>query len=535
MSSVIFQPLLHDPLGWKSSPTTYADTFKWRKYRSTSKDKKISTYGQQYQKQLRKQQEQQKLQQTNTCLSSTTNEEQIIQWPTPTKKNEENRGVTPVSYRCSSSKTAPAIIDEHSVPVVENKQRSASTNREATCGSRASQRSQTALAAAEETYRSTTSLEARRSPKEEKEKVITDSNNDNSRHWLTYPNPKTPQYLIDIKQRLGQLKIPSTLVRPTSATNLSGERQQKACLPIQRSESSISQGQQHKSADQRHFLDFNLPETPNELRAARHRLEKHRYNPSIDNYPSRPHTCPAQTSDISKTLTPPITVESKDEQLPPIQTTQIKDDAWTNDEENKTEENEASSIMIQPVDVDGLPNEYVEALETANIAQEEYLKNLKTNGEKKPDNCVYRLPSMSSDNKNGSFIAYRNQQQSTTPPNNNLIRENDFGTWVRNATDKERESAMKILHEVLNQPVMGYDIPTKQQTLFKQAPTPPPVRTSSATRRLGRTRTHQRIQCEICEKQLIKRHVWDLSRSDALTCPHQVQTIKAPIIPVRAS
>ncbi|CAF3397132.1 unnamed protein product [Rotaria sp. Silwood1] len=535
MSSVIFQPLLHDPLGWKSSTTTYADTFKWRKYRSTSKDKKISAYGQQYQRQLRKQQEQQKLQQTNSCLSSTTNEEQIIQRVIPTKKNEENREVTPISYRCSSSKTAPAIIEDHSVPIVENKQRSASTNREATYGSRASQRSQTALAAAEEICRPATSLEARRSPKEEKEKVITDPNNDNSRHWLTYPNPKTPQYLIDIKQRLGQLKIPSKLARPTSATNLSGDRQQKTCLPIQRSETSISQRQQQKSADQQHFLDFNLPETPNELRAARHRLEKHRYNPSIDNYPPRPQTCPAQTSDISKPLTSSIIVESKDEQLPPIQTTQITDNAWTNDEENKTEENEASSIMIQPVDVDDLPNEYVEALETANIAQEEYLKNLKANGEKKPDSFVYRLPSVSSENKNDSFIAYRSQQQSTTPTNNNLIRGNDFGTWVRNATDKERESAMKILHEVLNQPVMGYDIPTKQQTLFKQAPTPTPVRSLSATRKLGRTRTHQRIPCEICEKQLIKRHLWDLSRSDTLTCPHQTQMIKAPIIQVRAS
>ncbi|CAF0951670.1 unnamed protein product [Rotaria sordida] len=534
MSSVIFQPLLHDPLGWKSSNTTYADTFKWRKYRSTSKDKKISTYGQQYQKQLRKQQ--QKLQQPNAYLSSTTNEEQIIQRVIPTKKDEENQRVTPVSYRCSSSKTAPAIIDENSVSIIEYKQRSASNNREATCGSRGSQRSQTAPDAAEETCRPATSLEARRSPKEEKEKIISDPNNDNSRHWLAYPNPKTPEYLIDIKQRLGQLKIPSTLVRPTSATNLSSERQQKTCLPIQRSESSVLQRQQRQSVEQQHFLDFNLPETPNELRAARHRLEKHRYNSSIDNYPPRPQTCPAHTNVIVKPLTPPITVESKDEQLPPIQTTQIKDDAWINDEENKLEGNETSSIMIQPIDVDGLPNEYVEALETAYIAQEEYLKSLKINSEKTPDNFVYRLPSVSFDNKNESFIAYRNQQQSTTPPpNNNLIRENDFGTWVRNATDKERESAMKILHEVLNQPVMGYDIPTKQQTLFRQAPVPPPARTSSATRKLGRTRTHQRIPCDICEKQLIKRHLWDLSRSDTLTCPHQTQTTKAPIIQVRAS
>lgn len=70
---------------------------------------------------------------------------------------------------------------------------------------------------------------------------------------------------------------------------------------------------------------------------------------------------------------------------------------------------------------------------------------------------------------------------------------------------------MKILQDVLNQPVNGYDEPTKTKSVFKQPPAPPPVRASSATRKLGRTRTQHRFPCEICEKLLIKRHVWDLS------------------------
>ncbi len=65
---------------------------------------------------------------------------------------------------------------------------------------------------------------------------------------------------------------------------------------------------------------------------------------------------------------------------------------------------------------------------------------------------------------------------------------------------------MKILHDVLNQPIMGYDIPNKQSV------PPASKRTHSASRKLGRTRTHQRIPCEICEKQMIKHHVWNLSR-----------------------
>ncbi|CAF4690466.1 unnamed protein product, partial [Rotaria magnacalcarata] len=63
-----------------------------------------------------------------------------------------------------------------------------------------------------------------------------------------------------------------------------------------------------------------------------------------------------------------------------------------------------STIMLQPVDVDSYPNDYVEAVEAANRAQEEYFRNLNTNDEKKPENCVYRLPAMPTDYKNDSFV-----------------------------------------------------------------------------------------------------------------------------------
>jgi hypothetical protein len=72
---------------------------------------------------------------------------------------------------------------------------------------------------------------------------------------------------------------------------------------------------------------------------------------------------------------------------------------------------------------------------------------------------------------------------------------------------------MKTLNDVLNKPIMGYDIPTKQQTVFKTSPLSSSLRTKSATRKLGRTRNpHRRIPCEICEKELIKRHIWNLNR-----------------------
>lgn len=72
---------------------------------------------------------------------------------------------------------------------------------------------------------------------------------------------------------------------------------------------------------------------------------------------------------------------------------------------------------------------------------------------------------------------------------------------------------MKILNEVLNQPIMGYDIPKQRSSSLKKPSSAPGSRTNSATRKLGRTRNpHKRIPCEICEKALIKHHVWNLSR-----------------------
>ncbi|CAF2704610.1 unnamed protein product [Rotaria sp. Silwood2] len=516
MSSVIFQPLLHDPLGWKPSNSTYTDHYKWRKYRSTSKDKKVSTYGQKYQRQLQKQQQKQ----TNQCLLVASNEEQTNNSVIVVKKPEDNQD-RPASHRSTSSK-APVII-------VEYKQRPTTANEDTNCQSKASQRSQSALPNIEERTRPLTAPETRQTLKEEKEKPPIDPNNDNSRHWLTYPNPRTPDYIIDIRKRLGQLKIPSTLARPSSASNVSVQQQQTP-QPTIRPLSASTQIQHKKQTndDQHHFITYHPPETPDDLRAIRYRLDKHRYNSSIDNYPPRPKTCPVRVHDTPKPITPK---ESDNEQIQ-VQVQTPKNDIWIVEEDKPSNalDVESPSILIQMVDCDGLPNEYVEALETANVAQEEYLRSLKMDVERRPENPVYRLPSMLPENKSDSIVTYPNQQQSTTM--NNQLRQlartsqNDFGVWVRNATDKERASAMKILHDVLNQPIIGYENQTKQKPVFKQAPAPPPVRTSSATRKLGRTRTQHQFPCEICEKLLIKRHVWDLSGSETVTCPHHPQGIQ---------
>jgi len=102
MSSMIFQPLLHDPLGWKPSKSTYVDHYKWRKYRATSKDKKISTYSQQYQRNEQKKQQQQQ-QQLPLKLIPDEQDRVIL-----VKKRENQSAPT---YRFSPSKTPVLIVE----------------------------------------------------------------------------------------------------------------------------------------------------------------------------------------------------------------------------------------------------------------------------------------------------------------------------------------------------------------------------------------------------------------------------------------
>jgi hypothetical protein len=127
MSSVIFQPLLHDPLGWKAANTTYTDTFKWRNYAPINKEKKLSPYGQEYLRQMRKQQQKMNFQPTNAYLLQPANEEQTAPRMILVKKNEENREVPSGSYQFSRSKTLPVVVEDHAVPVAEHKKRPAST------------------------------------------------------------------------------------------------------------------------------------------------------------------------------------------------------------------------------------------------------------------------------------------------------------------------------------------------------------------------------------------------------------------------
>lgn len=90
MSSMIFQPLLHDPLGWKSNKSTYADHYKWKKYRSGTKEKKrYSDYSQ----------TSHRAPPTTATATTIIPSEQTIKPIVLLNKTEENRGRTSVTNK----------------------------------------------------------------------------------------------------------------------------------------------------------------------------------------------------------------------------------------------------------------------------------------------------------------------------------------------------------------------------------------------------------------------------------------------------
>lgn len=111
MSSVIFQPLLHDPLGWKSTKSTYADHYKWKKYRSASKDKKKLTKYSQHQNHHAVPTT------AATPITTITSTEQTIKPIVLTNKTEENRGRTSALRSASAKTPVTEHIEEKIRPV----------------------------------------------------------------------------------------------------------------------------------------------------------------------------------------------------------------------------------------------------------------------------------------------------------------------------------------------------------------------------------------------------------------------------------
>lgn len=87
------------------------------------------------------------------------------------------------------------------------------------------------------------------------------------------------------------------------------------------------------------------------------------------------------------------------------QNTSANDTLSSDAEEIKNSDNESPPVLVQILDMDGLPTEYAEAVQAANAAQDEYMKELKQHGEKKLEHFVYRLPARSTEHKTDAFVS----------------------------------------------------------------------------------------------------------------------------------
>jgi hypothetical protein len=249
-------------------------------------------------------------------------------------------------------------------------------------------------------------LQRSRPQREVTARSIIDVHADNDQHWLIHPNPRTPSHIIDSRLRLGQLKNPAMIARARSAFCKSIESPGKIAHPQKHIESkdTVHEESKGRTTDERHFLDFHLPETPNDLRAARYRIDSHRYHSSLDNYPPQPQTSPREMHEVFKALQ--TNVDTNTDSKPTIASTSLNHASFKDNENTKTSDNECTSTTVHPLDIVGLPSEYTQVLTTGHATQEEYLNDGHNRSDEQDGNTyVYRLPVLSNDEKTSSIVS----------------------------------------------------------------------------------------------------------------------------------
>lgn len=102
---------------------------------------------------------------------------------------------------------------------------------------------------------------------------------ENNHHWLVYKQDPTPQYILDAKKRLGQIKDPSQVPRKRSP--LVPQYQNKPGSPsTQQIPSSLSSSDM--AGNERQWMQWPSPPTPENIKQIRARLGDDRYRKLSD-------------------------------------------------------------------------------------------------------------------------------------------------------------------------------------------------------------------------------------------------------------
>lgn len=112
-----------------------------------------------------------------------------------------------------------------------------------------------------------------------------DNNNDESKllsqsqpHWLVYPEEKTPEYIVEAKKRLNQIRQPNLV--PSSSS--SSSKQHKVKISDEPVEIIGSDGKPMTDDEKRHWLSWPNPATPDKIREIRRRLGDDRYRKTAE-------------------------------------------------------------------------------------------------------------------------------------------------------------------------------------------------------------------------------------------------------------
>jgi hypothetical protein len=104
-------------------------------------------------------------------------------------------------------------------------------------------------------------------------------------HWLIYPQEPTPNYIVEAKKRLGQIKQPNVAPnqKSSSSSNKASSVEEKDAKQVVNEasesvkETNIKRSPSNSALINKHWINWEKPETPEKIKQIRKRLGDDRY------------------------------------------------------------------------------------------------------------------------------------------------------------------------------------------------------------------------------------------------------------------
>lgn len=253
------------------------------------------------------------------------------------------------------------------------------------------------------------------------EMIIDNQKNNNKQsqhHWSIYPQEKMPDYIVEAKKRLGQIK------QPNISPNSKPPKSPNALTPPKSPNADPIRAEELKKTiiNSKHWSQFENPSTPDYIKAIRKRLGDDRYR-KFDLTTKSNSLTNLSTNDSLKPSTPTTTEQYKIPTILSIKNN-IRISSASSDAALNTQEGEV--VQLNPVGNDFM-NEVDEGVSMASKYEEMYPPV--------EGNSVERISNSRTSND------FRMSNKPDIQPN--LI---SFDTWMNShASDKDKESVIRAL------------------------------------------------------------------------------------------